>query len=210
MTPSRSGLPRFSVPRNEIHQAQKIDMIVHTMQRPLKLPRVQYIQKVQQSTEVSQQQHKNVDVPAEMQCQNTATQTLQKTDEAQQVPFPERSDQNIVKDAQPQRQVQMIQKVPSEIHNKVQNMLMPGSSETAVQARSSVADLVPTTDELEMRVRTRREGEKGSMKAPHKAFSRTQRCGDASTAVQETPQRTTAHNSATVQETQQHEKNDCS
>ena len=115
-----------------------------------------------------------------------------------------------MKDAQPQRQVQMIQKVPSEIHSKVQNMLMPGSSETAVQARSSVADLVPTTDELEMRVRTRREGEKGSMKAPHKAFSRTQRCGDASTAVQETQQRTTAHNSATVQETQQHEKNDCS
>ena len=156
------------------------------------MPRVQYIQKVQQSTEVSQQQYQNIAVPAEMQCQNTATQTLQKTDEAQQVPFPERSDQNIVKDAQPQRQVQMIQKVSSEIHSEVQNMLMPGSSETAVQARSSVADLVPTTDGLEMRVRTRREGEKGSMKAPHKALSRTQRCGDASTAVQETQQRTTA------------------
>ena len=44
----------------------------------------------------------NVDVPAEMQCQNTATQTLQKIDEAQQVPFLERCDQNIVKDAQTQ------------------------------------------------------------------------------------------------------------
>ena len=41
------------------------------------------------------------------------TQTLQKTDEAQPVPFPERGDQ----DAQTQRQVQTIQKMPSEIHS---------------------------------------------------------------------------------------------
>ena len=44
------------------------------------------------------------------------TQTLQKIDAAQQVPFPERGDQNIVKDAQTKRQVQVIQKMPSEIH----------------------------------------------------------------------------------------------
>ena len=48
------------------------------------------------------------------------TQTLQKTDETQQVPFPERGDHNIVKDAQTQRQVQMIQKMPSEIHRNHQ------------------------------------------------------------------------------------------
>ena len=52
---------------------------VHKMQKPLKLPQVQCInktsQKVQQITEVSHQQYMdmNVDVPAEMQCQNTAT-----------------------------------------------------------------------------------------------------------------------------------------
>ena len=76
------------------------------MQRSLKLPQVQYInkiiQEVQQITEVSQQQYMdmNVDVPAEIQCQSTATH------------------QNIVKDAQVQRQMQMIQKMPSEIHRK--------------------------------------------------------------------------------------------
>ena len=92
--------------------------IVHTLRRPLRLPQVQYIQKVQQSTEVSKQQYTNDDVPAENAMQEYRhTQTLQKTDEAQQVPFPERRDQNIVKDAQTQRQVQMIQKMPSEIHN---------------------------------------------------------------------------------------------
>ena len=52
---------------------------VHKMQKLLKLPQVQYINKtshkVQQVTEVSQQQHMdmNVEVPGEMQCQNTAT-----------------------------------------------------------------------------------------------------------------------------------------
>ena len=70
------------------------------MKRSLKLPQVQYInkiiQKVQLITEVSQQQHINVDVPAEIQCQNTA----------------------ILKDAQMQRQVQMIQKMSSEIHRR--------------------------------------------------------------------------------------------
>ena len=48
-------------------------MFMHTLQRPLKLPQVQCILKVQQSTKVLQQQYMNVDVPAEMQCQNTAT-----------------------------------------------------------------------------------------------------------------------------------------
>ena len=77
------------------------------------------------------------------------TQTLQKTDAAQQVPFPERCDQNIVKDAHTQRQVQMIQKMPREIHSKVQNMLMPGSSETAVQSSSPMLQtLEQTTDEF--------------------------------------------------------------
>ena len=72
---------------------------------------------VQQITEVSQQQYMNVDVPAEkQQCENTATH------------------QNTVKIAQVKRQVQMIQKMPSEIHSKVQNMLMPGSSEAPVQS----------------------------------------------------------------------------
>ena len=66
------------------------------------------------------------------------TQTLQKTDEAQQVPFPERGDQNIVKDAQTQRRVQMIQKMPREIHSKVQNIMMPRSSEAAVQSPGAV------------------------------------------------------------------------
>ena len=77
------------------------------------------------------------------------TQTLQKTDEAQQVPFLERGDQNIVKNAQTQRQVHIIQKMPSEIHSTVQNMLMRGSLECSIAiARSSAADLEPTTDEL--------------------------------------------------------------
>ena len=44
------------VQRNEIHQVQFLGMIVNTLRRVLKLPQVQYIQKVQQSTEVSQQQ----------------------------------------------------------------------------------------------------------------------------------------------------------
>ena len=69
--------------RNDIHQVQKIDRIDH---------------KIQQLTEVLQQQHMNVDVPTEIQCQNTATH------------------QNFVKDAQMQRQVQMIQKTPSKMH----------------------------------------------------------------------------------------------
>ena len=69
----KTPCPGFSLQRNDIHQVQSIDMIVHTLQRPLKLPQVQYIQKVQQSTEVSQQQYINVDVSAEKQCQNTAT-----------------------------------------------------------------------------------------------------------------------------------------
>ena len=98
---------------------------VHKVHRPLKLPHVQHInstgQNVQQIFEVSQQHCMNFDVPAEMQCreircQNTATR------------------QNIVKDAQMQRQVQMIHKMPSDFHSKVQNMLMPGSSEAAVQS----------------------------------------------------------------------------
>ena len=102
--------------RNEIHQVQIFDRIDHKMQRSLKLPQVQYsnktIQKVQQITEVSQQQqHMNVDVPAEIQCQNTVTH------------------QNNVKEARMQRQVQMIQNMPSA--QKVQNMLMPGSCEAA-------------------------------------------------------------------------------
>ena len=76
----------------------------------------------------------NVDVPAEMQRQNT------------------------VKDAQMQRQVQMIHQMPSGIHSKVQNMLMPGSSEAAVQSPGPV---------LQTLERERR----GSMRAPS-AFSR--------------------------------------
>ena len=66
------------------------------------------------------------------------TQTLHKIDEAQQVPFPERGDQNMVKDAQTQRQVQMIQKMPSEIHSKVENMSMPGSSGATAQSPGPV------------------------------------------------------------------------
>ena len=71
---------------------------------------MQYInkssQKVQQITQVSQLQYMdmNVDVPAEIQCQSTATHRhCRKPREAQQIPFPERSDQNIVKDAQMQK-----------------------------------------------------------------------------------------------------------
>ena len=66
------------------------------------------------------------------------TQTLQETDEAQQVPFPEEGYQSVVKDAQTQRQVQMVQNMPSEIHSKVQNMLMPASSEAAAQSPDPV------------------------------------------------------------------------
>ena len=98
------------------------------MQRSLKLPQVQFINKiiqdVQQMTEVSHQQYMdmNVDVPAEIQCQNSA------------------SHQNTVKDAQMQRQVQMIQKMPREFPQKVQNMLVPGSSEAAVQSPGPVLE----------------------------------------------------------------------
>ena len=88
------------------------------MHRSLKLPQVQYIkkiiQKVQQLPEVSQQQHMNVDVPAEIQCENTATH------------------QNIVKDAQMQRQVQ---KMPRDARFQ--------RSSSAI-ARSSVADVEQT------------------------------------------------------------------
>ena len=66
------------------------------------------------------------------------TQTVEKTEEAQQVPFPDRGDQKIVKDAQMQRHVQMIQKMPREIHTDVQTMLMLGSSEAAVQSPGPV------------------------------------------------------------------------
>ena len=62
------------------------------------------------------------------------TQTLQETDEAEQVPLPEEGDQSVVKDAQTQRQVQMIQKMPCEIHSEVQ----PGSSKAAVQSPGPV------------------------------------------------------------------------
>ena len=83
------------------------------MQRSLKLPQVQFINKiiqdVQQMTEVSHQQYMdmNVDVPAEIQCQNSA------------------SHQNTVKDAQMQRQVQMIQKMPSEFHRRSRTCWCP-------------------------------------------------------------------------------------
>ena len=80
-------------------------------------------QKVQQITEASQQQYMYVDVPAEIRYQNTATH------------------QNTMKDAQVQRQVQKIWKKPSEIHSKVQNMLMPGSSEAAVQSPGPVLQI---------------------------------------------------------------------
>ena len=117
---------------DEIHQVQKIDRIDHKMQRSLKLPQVQYInkviQKVQQITEVTQQQYMNVDVPAEIQCMNTATH------------------QNTVTDAQVQRQVQMLQKMPSDAD--IQNMLMPGSSGAAVRSRSSTSHLEQMTDEF--------------------------------------------------------------
>ena len=135
----------------------------HKMQRPLKLPQVQHIsktgQKVQQSTEVSQQQYMDmhVDVPGEMQHQNT------------------------VKDAQMQRQVQMIQKMPSGIHRKVQNMLVPNSSDAALQSPSPVFQTSSRrqtsligSDVFGARGRERereRAREKGSMKAPQ-ALSR--------------------------------------
>ena len=57
---------------------------------------------------------------------------------AQQVPFTERRDQNIVNGAQMQRQVQMIQKMPSDVVADIQNMLMPGCSEAAVQSPGQV------------------------------------------------------------------------
>ena len=72
---------------------------------------------------VSQQQYMSVDVPAEIQCQNTATH------------------QNTVKDAQVQRQVQKIQNMPSEIHSKVQNMLILGPSAAAVQSPGPVLQI---------------------------------------------------------------------
>ena len=94
---------------------------------------MQYSQKVQQNTEVSQQQYMNVDVPAEMQC-------------------PEMQCQNTVKDAETQRQVQMIHKMPSDIHSKVDARFQRSSGAIA---RSSVADHEQTTDDLEMRERKR-------------------------------------------------------
>ena len=113
---------------------QYTDRIDFMMQRSLKLPQVQYInkiiQKVQQITEASQQQHLNVDVPAEMQCKDAATH------------------QSIVKDAQMQRQVQMIQKMPSDFTADIQNMLMPGSSEAAVQSPGPVLPDLEQTDEI--------------------------------------------------------------
>ena len=122
-----------------------------------------------------------------------------------------------MKDAQTQRQVQMIQKMPSEIHSKVQNMLMPGSGKTAI-ARSSVADLEPTTDELEMREREF-EGSTRHEDRTHKAFSRwytarkaltgglkrsrdrIQGCGDARTAVQETQKHSSAQQRNSARDT---------
>ena len=72
-----SRLPRFCVQRTEIHQVQFFDRIDHKMQRSLKWSQMPHINKtihkVQQITEVSQQQYMNVDVSAEMQCQTTAT-----------------------------------------------------------------------------------------------------------------------------------------
>ena len=73
--------------------------------------------------------------------------------------------------------------MPSEIHCKVQNVLMPGSSEAALQSPGPVLQtLEQTTDELEMRERkkkkeraregsgvswsTRERERKGGMKAP--------------------------------------------
>ena len=55
---------------------------------------------VLQIIEISWKELMNVDMPAEMQCQNTATH------------------QNIVRDAQKPRLVQMNQKMSSEIHKK--------------------------------------------------------------------------------------------
>ena len=99
------------------------------MQRSLKLPQVQHsnktIQKVQQITEVSQQQHMNVDVPAEIQCQNTVTHqnnTDAKTgagdpEDAKCTEGPEHADVRFLR------------------------------SSSAI-ARSSISDLEPTTDEF--------------------------------------------------------------
>ena len=77
------------------------------------------------------------------------TQILQKTDEAQQVPFPERCDHNIVKDAFTQKQVQMIQKMPREIHSKVQKHVDAWfQRNSSAIVKSNVADLEQTTDEF--------------------------------------------------------------
>ena len=75
---------------------------------------------------------------------------MQETEEAQQVPFPEQGDQNIVKDAQRQRQVQMIQKMPSEIHsNDPEHADAWFQRSSNAIARFSTSDLEQTTDELE-------------------------------------------------------------
>ena len=138
----------------------------------------------------------NVDMSAEMQCQNTAThRRCRKTDEAQQVPFPERGAQNIVKDAQTQRQMQMIQKMPSEIHSEVKNMLMPGSSGAAVQSPGPVFQI-----SSRRQTNLRREKEKGSRRPQKKSRQNSEMCKRHNSTI--------AHNSATVQETQQHKKND--
>ena len=74
-----------------------------------------------------------------MQCQNTAThRQCRKLWKPNRFHSLNGGDQNIVKGAQMQRQVQMTQKMPSEIRSGVQNMLMPGSSEAAVQSPGPV------------------------------------------------------------------------
>ena len=135
-----------------------IDRIDHKMQRSLKLP--QYtnttIQKVQQVTEVSQQQYvdMNVDVPAEIQkpeYRRTSEHREGCTDAKTGADDPE---------------------MPSGIHSNVQNMLMPGSSEAAVQSPGPVLQTSSRrqtslcsrqvqccrsgADELEMRERERK------------------------------------------------------
>ena len=133
------------------------------------------------------------------------TQTVQKSEEAQQVPFPERGDQNIVKDAQIQRQVQMIQKMPSEIHRRSRTCGCPVPSKqqcnrhvqyfrsraddrrVCAVARSGVADLEQTS------LRKR----KGALKTPRKAFSR--RC-TAGVNAKEKRRRRSAFSSGFIQQ----------
>ena len=104
--PSRSRLTRFTMQRKrDSPVALYRHDHVHKVQRSLNLSQVQRIKKVQQSTEVSQQQYMNVDVPAEMQCPEIQCQNIA-------------THQNIVQDAQMQRQVQMILKMSNEIHRR--------------------------------------------------------------------------------------------